>query len=326
MDKMARETVVVTGVSSFIGVHVASTLAKAGYNVVGTTSKPISTYETIRRHRIMAAGNAGVELRLLDITNSEDVRAFILGEKPYAWIQHAGFAENYAGLDYDIERGHAINIAPLTTLYSALSMTGCHGVVITGSMAEYSDSSGEKACIEEDACWPSTPYGLSKLAETIRARQLAYQFGLKTRVARVFIPYGPMDAPGKLLPSVIEALRMNRKVDLSSGEQKRDFIHVADLAKGYVALLKDLNRDSLFELFNLCSGEGHTVREVLLTISDLLQADSGLLRFGRRPLRPGEAPVCFGSDAKARSLLDWRPRVIEEGLRAYVHEGDSGHE
>ena len=69
------------------------------------------------------------------------------------------------------------------------------------------------------------PYGLSKLEATIRARQLALRFGINVRVARVFIPFGPLDAPGKLVPQVVTALMQRQPVELSTGTQRRDFIH-----------------------------------------------------------------------------------------------------
>ncbi len=118
---------------------------------------------------------------------------------PSLWIQHAGFARGYGSLDFDLDHGHLINVAPLTQLYSALRGSRC-GVIVTGSSAEYAAAdSGNR---ESDACAPDTPYGLSKFAETLRARQLAAQHDVSTRVARLYIPFGARDNPQKLLVQV----------------------------------------------------------------------------------------------------------------------------
>ncbi len=314
---VTTKSMAVTGVSSFVGHHLAIFFARRGYRVIGSTTRKVSAYDNTRARRLLAAQGAGVELAQLDITNREAVRSFIKQYHPMLWIHHAGWAIKYAALDYDLKRGHAVNVAPLEILYPALVEVGCQGIVLTGSSAEYSDS--DHACSEEDPCWPATPYGLAKLAETIRANQLAEEFGLRTRVARVFIPYGEQDAPSKLIPSVVDALRSGRPVDLSPCEQRRDFIYVSDLVHGYEALIGDLQRDQLFDIFNLCSGEAVCVKEVLHQIADILDSDPGLLMFGKRPMRPGESLISVGSTEKAVVVLRWRPRTLRQGLESYLH-------
>ncbi len=308
--------VVVTGVSSFVGARLAQHFAAAGHRVVGTLTRPAADYDPIRRARLNLAQSAGAELAALDLGNSAGLRSWILKHRPAIWIHHAGWAVDYGSRDYDLTRGFQINVAPLTELYAALKDSGCRGILITGSSAEYSDSDAPNR--EEDACLPTLPYGLSKLAETLRARQLALEHGLPTRVARLYIPFGPLDAPDKLVPSVVACLRAGRPIDLSPCLQARDFVHVEDVAGGYEALARDLERQELFDVFNLCSGRAVPLREWLLAIARLLNADPALLRFGKRALRPGEPAISCGANAKARRLLGWQPQALEERLRQYL--------
>lgn len=312
----SNKTVVITGVSSFIGFHVARYLSCKNWRVIGTISQDIRDYDFLRHERLLRASRAGVDLRLLDITNVTVLREFIKSVHPTIWIHHAGWAKDYQKLEYNLDQGHSINVTPLYELFSSLSENGCRGVIVTGSSAEYGDS--DSACHEEDACWPMTPYGLSKLSETIRSYQLAHEFKLSTRIARVFIPYGSLDAPGKVIPSVIKALREGKPIELSSCEQFRDFLYIDDLCCGYQALIEDLNRDVLFDLFNLCHGQATQLSKLLLNFADILDTDPNLLVFGKRPLRPGEAKVSYGSNRKALSTLDWQPSSLEKGLQAYL--------
>jgi nucleoside-diphosphate-sugar epimerase len=318
MTPPATDPIVVTGVSSFVGGHLATHFARAGFDVVGTTSRPPAAYEPLRRARLDAAAAAGAALAPLELTAPRAIEAFIRARRPAVWIHHAGWATNYARPDYDLDRAHAVNVAPLGALYACCRACGCRGVIVTGSSAEYGDS--DFACTEADPCWPATAYGLSKLAETIRARQLALEHGLPTRVARVFVPYGPMDSPAKLLPSVVRSLRAGEPIDLSPCRQSRDFLHVRDLVGGYEALVGDLDRQVPFDLFNLSSGRATPLKELLLALADLLEADAALLRFGARDMRPGEAPVSYGANDKARAILRWAPRPLHEGLRDYLRE------
>ena len=292
MNRPTTNTIVVTGASSFVGAHLAIHFARDGHDVVGTMSRAVTAYDPSRRARLDAAASAGVELAELELTASRAIGDFIRARRPAVWVHHAGWATDYGRCDYDLDRAHAVNVAPLRTIYPLLHECRCRGVIVTGSSAEYGDS--EDACTEEDACWPATPYGLSKLSETIRARQLAVEHAVTTRVARVFVPYGPMDSPGKLLASVVRSLRSSEPVALSPCLQSRDFLHVRDLVGGYAGLLEDLRRPEPFGIFNLCSGQATPLKELLLELADLLKADAGLLRFGARDMRPGEVPVSYG--------------------------------
>jgi nucleoside-diphosphate-sugar epimerase len=303
-------TVVVTGISSFVGMHLAQRFSRDGFRVVGTVSKPATAYEGVRAVRLNEL-KGNVEFIELDIENASSVAAAIERVSPVLWLHHAGYAENYTSHDYDQKRGRAVNVAPLTHLYESLAGRGC-SVIITGSGAEYSTS--VVASREKDVCAPDTPYGLSKLAETLRAGQLAEQFDVPTRVARLYIPFGAFDNPEKLLAQVIDGLRRGRPVDLSACTQSRDFLAISDLCDAYVALGKDMPR-ARFDIFNICSGEATILRDFLQNIALALKADPTLLRFGKRGMRPGEAPTVFGSNEKARRALGWSPTPLMAAIQ-----------
>ncbi|BBI34038.1 NAD-dependent epimerase/dehydratase family protein [Cohnella abietis] len=313
-----NETVVVTGVSSFIGMHLACFLTDYFQRVVGTCGRELNQYDQLRTERLNQAIRRGVKLTSLDLTHPVEIDQFISAERPNIWIQHAGHAKDYTSPDYDMNLGHQVNVAPLGFIYSKLREVGCRGIIITGSCMEYSDTTD--ACREDDACLPSTAYGLSKLTETIRSCQLSMQYQIKSRIVRVFIPYGKWDASGKLINEVVSSLLQNKPIELSSCIQKRDFIHIDDLVRGYLACIEDLNRNSLYEIYNLCSGEATTVKEMLLNIAQVLEADPSLLQFGKRALRTGESLACYGSNIKASTYLNWKPQTRKEALRHFLKD------
>lgn len=311
---MSRTTIV-TGVSSFVGLHLVRRFVAEGDRVVALHSKPAAVYDGIRKARLDAVGDVA-ELIEADIADAAAINALIEREQPGLWIHHAGYAENYGSPDYDLAASFAVNVTPLPTLFQALEGREC-GVIVTGSSAEYSTS--DAANREDDACLPDTPYGLSKLAETLAARQLAHRFAVPTRVARLYIPFGTYDNPQKLLAQVIAALDAGKPVGLSPCTQKRDFIGVSDLCEGYAALAGDMERTP-FDIFNLSSGEAVELSALLTSIARQMGADPGLLRFGERAMRPGEPEVSYGANDKARRLLDWTPRPLEISLKTDLLE------
>jgi len=304
------ETAIITGVSSFAGTHLAAAFHRAGWKVVGTYSRDINTYSDIQATRLSIL-KPELELRQLDIRDPEGSAAILTGVAPDVWVHHGGYADNYGSFDYDWTVASSINVAPLYHLYPAFAASGTR-VVITGSSAEYSD--GDLAAKEEDACLPTMPYGLSKLSKTLCARQLSKHFGVPTRVARLFIPFGTLDNPDKLMASVINNLVAGQATDLSPCDQKRDFIGIGDVCDGYLRLAENMDREA-FEIYNLSSGKATELRSLLLEIAGIFGASPDYLNFGARPMRPGEPDISFGDNAKARNDLGWSVRSIPDALR-----------
>lgn len=303
--------VTVTGASSFVGCHLAAAFAAAGNDVTAIHFRAADEYEPLRRARLDHAASKS-RLYQLDLRDHEAAARYVATAKPDLWIHHIGYTENYTRPDFDWIDALETTARPLAALYPAFADIGTR-VIVTGTDQEY--GAGDRPNREDDPCQPIAPYGLSKLAETLAARQLAAAHQVPTRIARVYIPFGPLDNPQKLLPQVIEALRAGRSISLSAGTQERDFIGVGDVCEGYLALARDMDR-TLIDIFNISSGVPTSVRRLLETVCDVMNADRSLLKFGERPMRSVEPPLSCGANDKARDLLHWQPRALAEAIAA----------
>jgi dTDP-4-amino-4,6-dideoxygalactose transaminase/nucleoside-diphosphate-sugar epimerase len=311
-----QRPVVVTGVSSFLGAHFVRYLSEKNMRVVGTHSRPIASYSGVEAERFAFATEAGAELEMLDMTDAPACAALIERLKPAWWISHAGWAKNYATEDYDLIRGHVTHLTSYDTIFRALKACGAAGILSTGSSLEYSNET--EHCREDDRAWPSLPYGLSKLCKTIRLEQLARQHNFPVRVARVFIPFGVLDMPEKLIASASSALLRGEPIAVSAEDLARDFIWVRDVCRAYLALLHDLSRPSVFDIFNVCGGQPVKLGEILRHLAVELKADPALIQFGRRPPRAGEPIVQYGSVEKIGTLAGWRPESWKDGVAHYA--------
>jgi nucleoside-diphosphate-sugar epimerase len=301
--------VVVTGVSSFVGCHLARHFAAAGHRVVGTISRRRASYAGIEAARI-AWVEPHLELAPLDLRDPAAFAPLVERTEPRLWVHHAGYATNYASPDYDLAAAAAVNVVPLDHLYVALKGAGC-GVIATGSSMEYPESNcGNK---ESERGNPSTPYGQSKLAATTRAGELAGKYNVATRVARLYIPFGPLDNSAKLVAQALAKLRAGRAVALSPCVQRRDFLGISDVCEAYEKIAGDFSR-TVFDVFNVAGGEGIVVRDFLMMLADRLGAPRSLLRFGELSMRPGEALSSFADINKVCRLLSWKPKPLATAL------------
>ena len=118
----------------------------------------------------------------------------------------------------------------------AFAEQGGQRFVGVGSSAEYAAS--DVPC-EEDytPLQPSSVYGECKVALWYAVQALARHHKMKAAWGRLFLPYGPGDAPARLIPTAVSHLRANKPLSLSHGEQKRDFIYAPDAARMFMRIL-----------------------------------------------------------------------------------------
>jgi nucleoside-diphosphate-sugar epimerase len=311
----AKQKILVTGVSSFVGCHLARGFSqKSGWEVLPTGSKNVGNYENPRDQRIQFGASEN-DWTILNLEDEPGIKQFIRKVQPDIWIHHAGYATNYASPDYDTRKGQETNVIPLKYIFENLAQNGCRGVIVTGSSMEYSGT--DKPCLESDSCHPNTPYGQSKLKETLTTLELSDQFGIPARIARLFIPFGPMDDPNKLIYYVLDRLKNGATVDLSPCKQKRDFIYINDVVEAYNLLIKDLDRGGT-NIFNICSGQAISVEDVVNWVAEKVGASKSLLNFGARTMREGEQMISYGSNEKAHKILGWKPGEVKDGISKLI--------
>lgn len=125
----------------------------------------------------------------------------------------------------------------------------------------------------------------------------------------------------RLLPSLARALSGGKPAALSPGTQVRDFLYVDEACEAIRQVVHSLRNKGLLSSgeFHLASGEGVTVREFALTVSEVMNARPELLRFGEVPMRPDDLPYVVAATAKLDGLIGparRRPlaQAIEESL------------
>jgi nucleoside-diphosphate-sugar epimerase len=156
---------------------------------------------------------------------------------------------------------------------------------------------------------PSTLYGTTKDATRRELEAYAAESGLSFAWGRVFFPYGPGERPQRVVPAVARAAILDEHVACSSGEQIRDYVYVEDVASAFAALTDS----DATGCFDIGSGEGFPLREVLLTLEQLAGRQN-VVQLGALPDR--DEPESLVADVRRlRDEVGWRPSVeLREGL------------
>jgi nucleoside-diphosphate-sugar epimerase len=261
--------ILVTGAGGFCGGAVAAALAASGADVIAVVRPGGGP---------AAAGTAVV----CDLADPTAVAGLVRDVRPDLCV-HAAAAGARARCD-DIAQLLRVNVEATAALATALAAHGARRLVTLGSSSEY--GTPDCAMREELAPAPDDPYGVSKLAGGLMARALTRGTGLETVHLRLFSVYGPGEDAGRLVPSVLGSLAGRRPVDMTPGEQVRDFIYVGDVVRAVELALRAPGVDGA--TLNIGTGVATTVRELAETACEVTGADPALLRFGALPYRPGE--------------------------------------
>jgi len=188
-------------------------------------------------------------------------------------------------------------------------------VLVIGSSEQYGRHERDEMPLQETAEQrPLTLYAASKTAQEVAALQAFRGEGLRVVCTRSFNHSGAGQASSFVLPGLVAralaASRQGGPLTLGNGDTVRDFLHVDDVVDAYLSLV---DRGTPGEVYNVCSGEGASIRAL---------AESVLQRIGVPAdissdpalTRPVDVPVQIGSNAKLRRATGWTPRRTREDI------------
>lgn len=303
------QTVLVAGGAGYVGSHCCLALAAAGF-------LPVVFDDLSNGHREHVRWGP---LEVGDIRDAARLDAVFAQHRPVAVLHFAGRIEvgesvKNPGAFFDSNVGGTI------TLIEAARRAGVNALVFSSTCATFGDPVALPMA-ENHPQAPLNPYGRSKLMIEQALADYDRYVGFRSVVMRYFNAAGA-DPEGRIgewhepethaIPLAVQVALGKRPYftifgddyDTRDGTAVRDYVHVLDLADAHVAALKRLLAGGASDSYNLGTGTGTTVRELV----------DGVGRAAGRPLavrtasrRPGDAPILVGDNAKARGELSWNP-------------------
>jgi nucleoside-diphosphate-sugar epimerase len=290
----------VTGAAGFIGSQVTRQLVAGGDDVTGL----VLSGENLAR--ISDVGKS-VDIRECDLGDSEGVARLINEIRPEAAIHLAWYA--VPGRYWNATENLGC-VAQGMNLAEVLADNGCGRLVAAGTCAEY-DWDHEHLDEHETPCRPRTLYGATKYALYLILERFCKLSSMEFAWLRYNFIYGHGEHAGRLVPSVIEKLSAGEDVACTQGLQKRDFLHVEDVASATVAVLKSNVQGAI----NIGSGEPVPVRKLVETLARLI-GGKGRPLFGELEANPDEPAALVPDVTRLRNEVGWRPALeLQEGLK-----------
>lgn len=315
---MNKLRVLVTGGTGYIGSHTAVELIKEGHTVYIVDN--LSNSSAVVIDRIEEITGVRPVLYINDIGDKTAMQGILQGTKPDVVIHFAGLKAVGESVEKPLEY-YQNNIAKTLSMLDVMQGAGVKNLIFSSSATVYGEP--EEMPIKESTpkgvC--TNPYGWTKwMQEQIFADIQKADPEWNFVILRYFNPIGahesgligedPKGIPNNLVPYVAKvAVGELKEVGIfgddyptPDGTGVRDYIHVVDLAIGHVKALKDIAEKKGYTVYNLGTGKGSSVLDVVKAYSKACGKD---LPYSIKPRRAGDIACCYADATKAKNELGW---------------------
>jgi GDP-4-dehydro-6-deoxy-D-mannose reductase len=307
--RMSARTVLVTGVSGFVGRHLASALVAGGARVVGLGIESVAP--------------ADVPLEgwhTADLRDAEAMRDAVARARPEAVIHLAGQSSAARSFE-DPEGTFAANVGGTRHLLEAVRAVAPRARVLVVGSSEVYGPQAEGTRTGEDAPFaPVSPYAESKAeADRLAEAYASGPEGLDIIRVRAFSHIGPGQGPAFVVPTLarqiagIEAGRSAPVLRVGNLEVVRDLSDVRDVARAYLALLERGARRA----YNVCRGEGVRLSDVAARLAGMARV-TPRIEVDPARLRPADLPWLVGDPSRIARDTGWRATTPLERTLADV--------
>jgi UDP-glucose 4-epimerase len=311
--------ILVTGGTGYIGSHTCLELLNAGHEVIIVDNLANSKVEVVQR--IQQISGKPVDFHQVDLLNRESLTAVFDNAEIEGVIHFAALKAPGESVEQPLRYYHN-NLTGTIILCQVMQEHGVKNIVFSSSATVYGDNN--EPPLREDMPVGSAinPYGWTKLMmEQILKDVYVADHEWKIALLRYFNPVGahpsgrigedPNGIPTNLLPFISQVaigrlpyLRVfGEDYPTRDGTCIRDYIHVVDLAVGHLKALERLTNHEGVMIYNLGTGEGYTVLEVVKAFERAYGKPIPYEIVGRRT---GDLPVSYADPSKAERELGWK--------------------
>lgn len=332
------KTALITGIAGQDGAYLARLLLEQGYRVLGGGRRPGSTGTPWRLQELGVAGD--IELVAVDLAAPTDIRRLLQRTNPAEVYNLAAQSSVARSFERPLETAEVNALGALRLLEAV--RRGAPGARFF--QASSCDMFGLPAAAPQDETTPfrpRSPYGAAKLFAHWATVTYREAHGIDASSGILFNHESPLRGAGFVTRKITRSLALIRHgrldiLELGNLDARRDWSFAGDIVEGIWLMLQQATAAD----FVLATGEAHTVRQFVEAASprlgfDLEWSGSGrgergidrrsgrtIVRVNPEFYRPAEAEILVGNISKARTVLDWQPKIGFDALVGMMAAAD----
>lgn len=310
--------ILITGATGFIASHTIVELQNMGHNIIGVDNLSNSSITTVEK--IAKITGKTIDFYQVDICDYDGLKSVLHNKNIDCCIHFAGLKAVGESVSKPIEY-YDNNIGGTITLLKVLQEIGCHNIIFSSSATVYGTPAFVPITEECPKGICTNPYGWTKsMIEQILLDMQHANPEWNIVILRYFNPIGahpsgiigenPNGIPNNLMPYITQVACGKREklfvygndYDTPDGTGVRDYIHVVDLARGHVCALNAIKNNCGAEIFNLGTGHGYSVLDVVKTFE---RVNNIKIPYEIAPRRSGDIATCYAAPTKAEKILGW---------------------
>ncbi len=316
--------ILVTGGCGYIGVHTIVDLIQHGFDVISVDNNSRSTTDILANAETITGKK--IKNYVTDLCDLAATRTIFKENGDISGIIHfAAYKAVGESVDQPLLYYHN-NLASLVNILQCAAEFKVPHFVFSSSCTVYGNPDSIPVTEQTPQKPAESPYGATKQMGEVIVRDAVKSNGMQAILLRYFNPVGahpsillgeiPLGRPANLVPAITQTAIgklptmqvFGDDYDTRDGSCVRDYIHVSDIAHAHTLALNyliDKKNESGTEVFNLGTGDGYTVLEVIRAFEKV----SGVkLNYAIGPRRGGDVIAIYANNSKAKNELGWIPK------------------
>lgn len=306
--------ILITGIAGFVAKHFVEYLQKNNleYEVLGLDI--LDDYEINYQY---------AKYKKIDLTDRALIQEVLDNFKP-DYILHLASVSSVSVSWQKPVQSFVNNTNIFLNIVESIRELGLKTKILSvGSSEEYGNYPADKMPLKENyELFPCNPYAVARVSQEMLSKLYANSYNVDIVMTRSFNHIGPRQKEVFVIPSFIRQL-INIKNDPTNNEIKvgnieitRDFLDVRDVVDAYYKILTQGKKG---EIYNVCSGNGIKLKEIIETVSKILNI-SPKITVDENRIRPADNLIIIGDNSKLKSELNWNPTYsLENTLKDMIN-------
>ncbi|OHA83044.1 MAG: protein CapI [Candidatus Yonathbacteria bacterium RIFOXYC1_FULL_52_10] len=315
MTQKKHKKILITGTAGFIGYHLAESLLKDGYSVVGVDN--FTPYYDVRmkeaRHAMLQK-NKNFHFYKISIAEYAALEKVVKKEKPDVIVNLAA----QAGVRFSLKNPWSYadsNYLGTLNVFEVAQKHNIKRVLFASSSSVYGDNKKMPFSETDATDHPMSVYAASKKGNETLAYAYHSLYGIETAGMRFFTVYGRYGRPDLALFKFTKNIIAGKTIDVyNHGKMKRSFTHINDVVRGVRALIE--KEKLTYEVYNLGGDEATSLLGFIKMIEKRIGKKAVM---NLMPIQAGDVPATIADTTKAKRDLGYQPKVsMKEGIADFV--------